>query len=593
MTTKIPAYPEIRFSETYQYIGSPSYKETFERIEAAIKRLENTSLEALEDENILVEAFAIYEKALDEVETLRAFVRLKSAEDTTASLPEEASESINEIGQRLFSASSPLVEYLEAKILNDTCAPKLERVRHAIGLLHHSWMRRLDPSMRDFIQKMRVTCFWPLTASYERIAKHVTVDILTEENLKRRLSFAQCVVALRSNTTRDVRKQIYDGLNRELAGLSNQFADVLNFLQGIRLLYWEQGGADFHKMPFEHANVSPEAWEAMRRVMLRRVDEIREMVSKRAAYYGPRGMKPFDLPAGYPEGANQRITSIQALNLAMMSSQFVGDAFSQFVKGLVNDGGIEMRTSSSRTGDAFTVTMGAFNTVRVVCPFANDMDTAMILANKLGEGYVGHILKDKPRFEREVSTIVLAMAGAFHETMARRTWWRLGGKQAEPMVLWQGCRSVSSNLLNLSVRADFEMRFIEERQKGLLNVKTIKSFLAEAWERWYGNTVQDPDYSLWMTQRHFYDSYVFMQTPARAMGYLLSYYLVYFYQKNPKTFAKDYEAMLEDAGNMDVDALFKKHMHIDLTKETVWEQALDECLRTTLSDGPVMVPTKP
>ena len=93
--------------------------------------------------------------------------------------------------------------------------------------------------------------------------------------------------------------------------------------------------------------MAPEAWEAMRRVMLRRVDEIREMVSKRAAYYGPRGMKPFDLPAGYPDGANQRITSIQALNLAMMSSQFVGDAFSQFVKGLVNDGGIEMRTSSS------------------------------------------------------------------------------------------------------------------------------------------------------------------------------------------------------------------------------------------------------
>ena len=593
MTHKIPAYPEIRFNETFKTIGSESYQAAFERIEEAIVRLESTSLDSLEDVDVLQNAFVIYEKALDEVETLRAFVRLKQAEDTSNEQTAEAAEAINEIGQRLFSASSPLVEFLEAKILKDECPDELMRVQHAIGLLHHSWMRRLDAPMRDFIQKMRVTCFWPLTTSYERVLKQISVEIKTEENLVRRLSFAQCMVALRSHTSRDVRKQIYDGLNQKLAPLASQFADILNILQGIRILYWDKGGSDCHKMPFEHSNVSPEAWDAMRRVMLRRIDEIRETVQRRAVYYGPRGMKPFDLPASYPGESGQRITSLQALSHATMSAQFMGDSFNHFVKQLVNNGGIEMRVSSSRSGDAFTVPLGTFHTVRVVCPFANDMETALILANKLGEAYVGHILKDKPRFEREVSSIVLAMAGAFHETMARRTWRRHVGQEGEEMVKWQAWRTISSNLLGNAVRADFEMRFIEERQKGLVNVKTIKALLTEAWERWYGHTVQDPDLSLWMTQRHFYDAYVFMQTPARAMGFLLSYYLVHFYHRNPTTFAKDYEAMLGDAGNMDVDALFKKHMHIDLKDEKVWEQALDECLRTALSDENALDPTKP
>ena len=38
MTYKIPAYPEIRFNETFKTIGSESYQAAFERIEEAIVR---------------------------------------------------------------------------------------------------------------------------------------------------------------------------------------------------------------------------------------------------------------------------------------------------------------------------------------------------------------------------------------------------------------------------------------------------------------------------------------------------------------------------------------------------------------------------
>lgn len=575
---KIPAYPEIRYAETFNTIGSDSYNAALERIRTAVVRINALTPQALEDNKVLDKAFRTYEAALDDVEAMQSFLRLKTAEDDASYQPAEAGEIVGETAQRLLISSAPLVARLEYLVQKGECPPELERIRHAVGLLHHSWMRKLDLNMLKFIQQMRVTGFWPLVNFYERLLKHINVEITTEENLKRRLSFAQCMVSFRSNTSRDVRKQIYDGLNRQLAVLSSNFADIFNTIQGMRLLYWKEGGADFRRMPFEHANVSMEAWSAMRRVMLRRVDEIRETVRRRAHYFGTRGMRPFDLIAGPPVAGSRRITATQALNLAMMSATFVGEPFSDFVKKLIEEDGIEMRPTSSRSGESFTVPMGSFKTVRVVSPFANDMDTTLLLANMLGEGYARHVLEKKPRFERQLSPLVLSMAGHFHETMARRAWLELAGAEAEPLVKWHAWRTTASSLLSNAVRTDFELAFIEARQTSMVSVKNIKTLIADAWERWYGDVVEDPDLSLWMTQRHFFDTYRFMPAPAFSMGFLLSQWLVHFYRVNPKTFPKDYKAMLEDAGSMDVDVLFAKHMHIDLKDEAVWEQALDECL---------------
>lgn len=570
--------PELRFDSTYTAVGSAAYEAAVGRIRLYAAALSRTDAEALCGEALEAEIDRCG-KAFDELDSLLAFVRLSETVDDVSSRPEEAGEVLHGLLQQLLRASGPLARRTARAAAANPGSRMLTAADHAFGRIHHAWLQSVGEELRDFIQSMRVTCFWPLTASYEHLLRLLTPEVRTEEGLTRRLSFAQCLIQFRSTPEREMRRRIFEGLNRQAAVLAPSFADLLNSIEGVRLLMYRHTGADFRRTPFAHADVSFAAWEAMRRVLRRHLPEIRRTVSERAQAFGPRKMQPYDLLAGAPFAKKRLMTPAQALAFCAEAGSAVSPDFEAFVFRLAEERSIEMRASFTRTGEAYSVPLGVFGRVCMVSPFANDIESALVLSRVLGEAWVQKTLLALPRFEREVSPLVTAAAGALHETLARRCWLRKAGPQSRAEVVWHHQRALATALLNWSVRTDFEMRFLEERASGIVGVRRIKTLLASAWQDWYGDTTEAPDGSLWITQKHFYDTHRFMAPAVDAMGCLLSHLLVDRLTAEPERFPAAYEAFLLASGRSGADALFREQFGLTLADEAVWEHALESALR--------------
>jgi oligoendopeptidase F len=125
-------------------------------------------------------------------------------------------------------------------------------------------------------------------------------------------------------------------------------------------------------------------------------------------------------------------------------------------------------------------------------------------------------------------------------------------------------------LLNIPVRYAFEKRVYEARDERPLRVDELKTFMSEAWDDWYGETMADPDPWFWASKLHFYISGVAFYNFPYLFGYLFSTGV---YQRRGRfgaDFHRRYVDLLRDTGRMTAEDIAEKHLEMDLTSVDCW-----------------------
>ena len=85
-------------------------------------------------------------------------------------------------------------------------------------------------------------------------------------------------------------------------------------------------------------------------------------------------------------------------------------------------------------------------------------------------------------------------------------------KYAAPLLLrnhpvfWEEVASTVAFLLNIPTRYEFETRFYDARAERPLLPDELKTLMSEAWTKWHGDALSEPDPLFWVNKLHFYIS---------------------------------------------------------------------------------------
>src|SRR5690625_7211638 len=99
--------------------------------------------------------------------------------------------------------------------------------------------------------------------------------------------------------------------------------------------------------------------------------------------------------------------------------------------------------------------------------------------------------------------------------------------------------------------------------------------MVEAQREAYADSLSSYHPHFWASKLHFFIDRVPFYNFPYTFGYLFSLGVYAEYMKQPEGFEEKYIALLQDTGSMEVEALAKKHLNVDITKEDFWEAGIE------------------
>ena len=94
--------------------------------------------------------------------------------------------------------------------------------------------------------------------------------------------------------------------------------------------------------------------------------------------------------------------------------------------------------------------------------------------------------------------------------------------------------------------------------------------MSAAWEKWYGDSLAEPDPLFWASKLHFYISGLSFYNFPYLFGYLFSLGVHARRDALGDDFFPRYVALLRDTGRMTAEDLAAKHLDADLTRPDFW-----------------------
>jgi oligoendopeptidase F len=133
---------------------------------------------------------------------------------------------------------------------------------------------------------------------------------------------------------------------------------------------------------------------------------------------------------------------------------------------------------------------------------------------------------------------------------------------------------------NIRARFLFDSWFYEERKKGVVPRERLNELMVKAQREAFGETLAEDGYHplFWASKLHFYDTEMPFYNFPYTYGYLFAGGIYDRAKKEGSAFAEGYRALLADTGSMTSEELAEKHLGVNLTKETFWNDSVDRVL---------------
>ncbi|MCY4451418.1 MAG: M3 family metallopeptidase, partial [Immundisolibacterales bacterium] len=210
-------------------------------------------------------------------------------------------------------------------------------------------------------------------------------------------------------------------------------------------------------------------------------------------------------------------------------------------------------------------------TPRVYMTYTGGASDVITLAHELGHAYHTWVMRDLPDCQRRYGMSLAETASTFGETIVRDALVQRAAMPAEEFsVVWEEASALIAFILNIPARFDFERDFCEARAERPLRPVELNELMRAAWEKWYGDSLSEPDPLFWASKLHFYISGLSFYNFPYLFGYLFSLGVYARRAEFGDEFFPRYEALLRDTGRMTAEDLAAKHLEADLTRPDFW-----------------------
>ncbi|MGY5782712.1 M3 family oligoendopeptidase [Vibrio chemaguriensis] len=297
-----------------------------------------------------------------------------------------------------------------------------------------------------------------------------------------------------------------------------------------------------------------------------------------AQVHGLDEMKPWNHLAAMPalSGEAKVYDFDEAIDVICEAFETVNPEMSEFVRLMVQNGWIDAAPNASKRLGAYCTKLPATRTPLVFMTWSGSRSDLMTLAHELGHAFHNWVIRDLPLCQTYYPMTLAETASIFAENIVRDHLISKAESVDEKLeMLWEELSSALALMINIPVRYEFEKSFYERRQDGELTADEFCELMSETWKEWYGDVMSEPDPYFWASKLHFsIDSVSFYNYPY-LFGFLFSKGIYAQRETKGEAFYTDYINLLRDTGCMMAEDVVEKHLSMDLTQPTFWQQSVE------------------
>ena len=248
----------------------------------------------------------------------------------------------------------------------------------------------------------------------------------------------------------------------------------------------------------------------------------------------------------------------------------------EFLDEMVKNRWIEARAGDHRMAGAYCTGFARSRTPRVYMTWGGTMKNVITLAHELGHAYHGWVLRSQHQAESHYPMTLAETASTYFETLLREKLLEATQTPKEKLsLLWEDIEAAEAFTLDIPKRYDFERKLYDGTKKGWVSADQLDQWMNESYQKYYGNTLSEPDTLFWAKKLHYYITGVRFYNYPYSFGYLLSLKLYRWSKEKGEGGAQAYIDFLQDTGRMQCEEIIQKHLGEDIGQRKFWDDALE------------------
>ena len=414
---------------------------------------------------------------------------------------------------------------------------------------------------------------------YDQLAGSLTCDVLIG-NESESMGLAEASGLLQKPDDR-TRENAWRSINASWGEHVESCAAAINAIAGWRL---ELGRRRSNKNPMHfldsavHMNrISRTTLDTVLAVAEESIPLARRAALLQAKAYGKDQYGPWDQrsPAPTGNGEDRPIPYTEALELIASAYRSVDPAMGEFVEMMAERQWIEGTVGPRKRPGAYCTGFPKSRTPRVYMTYTGGASDVITLAHELGHAFHSWTMRDLPDSQQSYGMSLAETASTFGETIVRDALLERAGTPTEELAIaWEETGALISFILNIPTRFEFEKNFYEARQQRPVRPDELKVLMSRAWEKWYGESLSEPDPLFWANKLHFYISGLSFYNFPYLFGYLFSLGVYAKRLTFGDEFFPRYEGLLRDTGRLTAEDLAAKHLDADLSRPDFWRESI-------------------
>lgn len=389
----------------------------------------------------------------------------------------------------------------------------------------------------------------------------------------------------------DERREVLNLMNQEWARHQVTFAHIINALNGQRWVEFDLRSKSAQKkdkstpplgplkMATRQSRISEETLEALMGETYERRSVGQRACFLMAKKMGKKAFEPSDILAPYPDQSkeSEAIPFEEAIHTISEAFRVHSHEMADFVHLMNDKKWIEASDSPRRRPGAYCTKFPKDRTPRVYMTYTGTMKNLITLAHELGHAYHNWVMRDLPFHQCSYPMTLAETASVMAETMLKDfLLQKTDDSEKKAKILWQEAQSAQAFLLNIPTRYEFELNMVNERRKSSLSPERMKELMSEAFVKWYGEALSEPDPYFWASKLHFSISRIGFYNYPYLFGQLFGLTLYAQKKKLGEAFFPRYRELLLDTGRMSAEDLVKKHLGQNLYDPSFWRGAFEE-----------------
>lgn len=438
----------------------------------------------------------------------------------------------------------------------------------------HKVEDKLPLEMEKLINELSINGFIGWEDYYEQMMGNLRIPVEKDGKIEE-MSIGQAMSYIMFSSDRSIRQHSARALVEVCQNQSEEFATVLNRINGFRLdVYKQRGWDNVLKEAMEENRIKEQTVQTMVSAIKENRGIVQSFFERKAQLMNLEKLSWYDTDTPSFTSEN-KISYSEAADIIITQFHKFSEKLGKFAEKAFHEGWIEAEDRKGKMHGGFCANMRLSKESRIFLTFTGSYQDVVTIAHELGHAYHNYILQDQPAFAQQISTSVAETASTFAENLVLDAAIEHASSQKDKLTLLE-MKILNGLKYQVTVPAmfEFEQQLYHKRKQGPLTATEISNLMKNMMEEIYGDVIDENNSYLWMTIPHFFHTDLAFYNIPYTIGYLFSNGIYALSKEQGNQFPKQYDELLRNTGRMTVEQLAGRYLSKDIGEKEFWKASL-------------------